>query len=591
MDAYDPRRRRSSRARERHEARKGKKEGAMATPREGTPKPREIEPVESRQLPQPLQQFLQGLNLWLRDAWWYATHRPHLARGVVILGLIVFGIFVLSRLFSGRIYPNVWALGVSLDGMTVEEAAVALVNAWNDDVRIEIMVEGKQLAQIAPAELGLSIDSLTAAENARAIGLSGIPFGYTVDVPISLEEAVAEDYLLAQAPKINSLPYNAGYALEDGQVVGVPGREGRELDIALTLERIAETTEQILRTRRIDVLTLPIAPDFIDPEPLLEDATRIAAQDFMLTGYDPFTDERITWATKPQTVITWLEAGPGRLNVRQNAFKTFIDLLNETIAKTDSQRYVDFNEALQQVEKLIAEEEQSAFLRMRQRDMVYTIESGDFAYRLARRFGLPFHLIAQANPGRDLDNLSVGDQINLPSPDAVVPETPIPNKRIIVDLDRQYLWAFENGQQVFEWPISSGMNSYPTYPGVFQIISHEPKAYGSSFTMCSEVGDCSQWEMDWFMGIYEVAPALQNGFHGNVLLANGALLNGGSVGNKATFGCVMSVNENAKALYDWADKGTMVEIVSDADGYTPRSILAKQVKNLQIQVNVPQINS
>lgn len=65
------------------------------------------------------------------------------------------------------------------------------------------------------------------------------------------------------------------------------------------------------------------------------------------------------------------------------------------------------------------------------------------------------------------------------------------------------------------------------------------------------------------MGIYEVSPGLVNGFHGAVLLPNGNLLGGGTVGNPATFGCVMSQDENARLLYEWADVGTVVEIISN----------------------------
>lgn len=578
MNPYDvPRRQRGNRARDRYQARRAKAEGAMATPRDGAPKPRQPSRTPSSpQLPQPVQQALGAAGLWLRDAWWYTTHRPHVVRWLAIIGVVVFAVFALSRALSGRIYPNVWALGVPLDGLTVEEATRALVNAWNDEVRIEVRVEGEALASVPPVDLGLSIDAVAAAEAARAAGLSGLPFGHEVEVPIRLARTVAEDYLLALALRVNRLPYNAGFALQNGGVVGVPGSAGRELDIALTLDGLATRSDEIVSARRLDLLTLPIPPDFIDPQPLLAAAEQVVTQPFMLVGYDPFIDERITWATRPNVVVEWLEAGPGRLSVRQNSFREFISLLNESISEAGTNRYIDFDEALTQMERIIASGQSNAFLRLRHREQVYTVQRGDTGYRIARKHGVPFHLIQAANPGRNLDQLSPNDQINVPSADLVVPQMPVPEKRIIVDLDRQYLWAFENGQQVFEWPISSGMRNYPTYPGVFQILSHAEKAYGSSFTLCGS-GNCGQWRMDWFMGIYEVGPEFMNGFHGDVLLPNGALLNGGSVGNPATFGCVMSTNANAKALYDWAELGTMVEIISSE--YQPRSALARQVYN------------
>jgi hypothetical protein len=117
----------------------------------------------------------------------------------------------------------------------------------------------------------------------------------------------------------------------------------------------------------------------------------------------------------------------------------------------------------------------------------------------------------------------------------------------------------------------------PTSPGVYQILSHEETATGSSVTLCNEAGvECGVWTMNWFMGIYEVVPGLVNGFHGGVLLPNGTYLGGGSVGVPFTFGCIMSTDADAERLYNWADDGTVVEIISSE--YAARSELARLVE-------------
>ncbi|MEP7293978.1 MAG: L,D-transpeptidase, partial [Chloroflexota bacterium] len=164
--------------------------------------------------------------------------------------------------------------------------------------------------------------------------------------------------------------------------------------------------------------------------------------------------------------------------------------------------------------------------------------------------------------------------INMPSPDMSIPLDPVPNKRIVVNLSTQSMVAYENGQPVFSWLIASGMDRAPTSPGTYQIISHAETASGGSSELCSALG-CAQWEMDWFMGIYEVIPGLINGFHGRVLLANGRYLGDGNTGRPLTYGCIMADNDNAKALYDWADEGTVVEILSPI--YAPRSDLGRQM--------------
>ena len=82
--------------------------------------------------------------------------------------------------------------------------------------------------------------------------------------------------------------------------------------------------------------------------------------------------------------------------------------------------------------------------------------------------------------------------------------------------------------------------------------------------------------MAWFMGVYEVVPGLMNGFHGAVLLPNGGYLGGGGVYEPTTFGCIMSVDKWARQLYEWAEIGTMVEIISEE--FAPESELAKYAK-------------
>ena len=74
--------------------------------------------------------------------------------------------------------------------------------------------------------------------------------------------------------------------------------------------------------------------------------------------------------------------------------------------------------------------------------------------------------------------LSVGETVNLPSPDITLPLDPIPNKRIVVNLKTQSLIAYENGQPVFSWLISSGMDHAPTSPGIYQIFSHDRESEG-----------------------------------------------------------------------------------------------------------------
>jgi LysM repeat protein len=369
------------------------------------------------------------------------------------------------------------------------------------------------------------------------------------------------------------VPYNAGYRWEGDQLVGVPGSDGRFLDVAVTMEDLGENLTQVANQRRLDLVMTPMEPDIFDPAPYLEQARALTSQTFLLRAYDPFTNQTVAWTPDRDSFTSWLEAGVDSLSLREEDFAEYVDTQTATLSQQNPLLYIEPSDAIEKVRQAITEGRAQVTLRVRYRTSTYTVQPGDSGYRIARRTGVPFFLLQQANPNRDWDVLlSVGETVNLPSRDEVVPLDPVPNKRIIVDLETQTLYAYENGQLVFNWLISSGMDQAPTSPGVYQILSHDDIATGSGVELCGD-NSCGSWTMHWFMGIYEIVPGLVNGFHGAVDLPGGRIMGDGNVGRPYTYGCVMSVDGNAEQLYRWADEGTIVEIVSSE--YPPQSDLGR----------------
>lgn len=513
------------------------------------------------------------VTVWLQDAWWYALHRPYVARGILMALAALFALYIVSHLLGGQLFPNVWSMGINLGDLTVDEAASKLQTAWANQISITL-VDADRTWTVRPVDLGMSLDARATAESARGVGLAGIPFGYSVEPVVEIDLFTAQDFLLNLTEEANFAARNAGFAWEGEQLVGVPGSDGRVLDVGRTMEALQANLAQVADQRRLELVMSPIPPEVDDPLPYLAEAQAIASKPFTLTGYDPFRDEHLTWTTDRDTFTSWLEVSIDGLGLRRDTFAEFIDAQNRTLnPEPDGIRYLEPSETMDIVETAIRDKADSADLRIRYHQARYEVVSGDTGYRIARKTGIPFYLLTNANPGMNWDQLSVGDVVTVPSRDVTLPEAVVPEKRIIVNLDTQSLVAYENGQEVFRWLISSGTSSYPTYPGVYQILSHEETALGSTFELCNSSG-CGQWEMYWFMGIYEVVPGLMNGFHGAVLLPNGAYLGGGNVGTPYTYGCVMSENGNAEQLYHWADNGTIVEIVSRE--YLPQSDLARQ---------------
>lgn len=489
--------------------------------------------------------------------------------GVLLFAVVV----IIYHSLSGRILPNVWVMGVPVGGLSTQEAQDRLLDVWYNQLQIQL-VDGERVWSVSPGELGLKLDVRKTVEAAHGVGLAGIPFGYGVEPAVNVDTEVIQAYLTGFSSQANIEPVNAGYQWENETIVGVRGLDGRALDIDATVARLTRNPSALVNNQRLQLVMTTVRPEVSDPSPYLADVQQLASQPFELIGYDPFIDQSIAWATTRETFVSWLEAGTSGLVLREKTFLPFIEAQNATLHATENSRYLDQIETISAMREAIQTKQQAVSLRIRYHPSTYTVVSGDSGYRIARKTGLPFYLVQEANPGRDLSVLSPGDQVNLPARDVTVPLKPVGSKRIVVNLDTQWLVAYENGQEVFSWAISSGIEEAPTYPGIFQILSHEPVAYGSSYKLCDETG-CGQWELNWFMGIYEVTPGLANGFHGAVLLPNGTYLGGNNVGRPYTLGCVMSRNDDAKKLYDWAEEGTIVEIISSE--YQPQSELGRRV--------------
>lgn len=512
---------------------------------------------------------------WIQvlDFLWYIRHHtPAFRIGAGLLAIAAL-LFVLGTIFSPVVGYNVWALNTPLAGLSLDEANRAIQTTWNDRIRIQVYLEGNRLQTITPSQLGLTLDSGTMAQQAMDVRWQGFPMGYEIAPIIDTDFATAQSYLLGLVDTVYVPSYDAGFAWRDNQLVGVPGTPSRELDIMLVLENITRNPAQIVRTGRLDLLTKATPPNSIDATPYLADAQRFIEQNFRLIGYDPFTNETTPWTSTREEIARWLAVGPRGLTVREPAFRAFLEAINGQLRSEGQRRYLDPREAITQLQAALDQVSDRAYLRVRYEPTTLEVQRGDWGQRIARRMGLPFGLIAEVNPNVNWNQLAVGTVINLPTRDLVVPITPVPNKRIVVDLDRRYLVAYENGEVVMSWRVSIGRRDAPTIPGVFQILSHAEKAYGSGFSLCGDAG-CSQWEMSYFMGIYEISPGLMNGFHGAVLLPNGAYLDDGQIGNASTFGCVMGNNEQSRQLFEWAEKGTMVEIISSE--FPPQSDIGRK---------------
>ncbi|MGB7340252.1 MAG: L,D-transpeptidase family protein [Phototrophicaceae bacterium] len=466
---------------------------------------------------------------------------------------------------------NTTLLELPIGGLNFAEAEEFIISAWREEIFITI-VSDTQAWAVSPLELGLHLNAEQTIQSAQDIGFGRILFGHKLDPVVTFDDVQARDYFITLGDTLNTSPQNGYFILQEDQVVAMYGTSGSQVNVEQSIQDLEVSIYEVFETQQFELPIETLLPDMYDPQQYQIQVERFVTTPFQLEGYDPFTDTYDQWTTTPDQLITWLQADTSQLLAQSDNLVPFVDAVNQELRGQD--QYLDVEEVTQAINDALAQEQLIATVQMRNTPLTYDVVSGDTGFQIARKTGIPFFLIEEANAGQDLSILSPGDSINLPSRDVTIPLPVMASKRIVVNLETQSLVAFENDEVVFSWQISSGISDAPTSPGIYQILSHEPVALGSSYTLCDDTG-CGQWELNWFMGIYEVVPGLVNGFHGAVLLPNGGYLGGNNVGTPYTLGCVMSVDDQAQLLYEWAELGTVVEIISD--DFAPQSDLARRV--------------
>ncbi len=464
---------------------------------------------------------------------------------------------------SERILPGVTAAGEPLGGLTPQEATQVLEVAWQGNEATVALSDGERLWPASPAAWGFAIDAQATAERARRVGrgkslldeMAEIYVAtvrtYAVMPVVTLEAQVARAALEAHAETFSVPPQDATLRFEGGQVIAVAGVAGRSLDVEATLAAWAADPALLLQSGTLPLVMRPVAPRIADASGAVAEAQALLATPLAVRAYDPISDTYTEWMVTPEEIATWLavETDGETLRVTVDAQRVQAYLATRE-AELGGGRTLDREHS---TEALLAalREHTPATLIVIHPPTTYTVQPGDTLIRIAWQLGMPMWRILEANPGLNPDALTVGQALNIPSKSDLLPLPVVPNKRLVVSIDQQRLWVYENGELLHEFVISTGIDRSPTQPGVFQVQTHEPNAYASVWDL---------W-MPYFLGIYEAWPGFMNGFHGLPSRNGGQILWANSLGRRTSFGCIILDLPDAEWLYNWAEDGVVVEIV------------------------------
>ncbi len=475
---------------------------------------------------------------------------------VVSATLAAVGVLIIYH--ADWIAPGVAVSGIDVGGQTQAAATAALQSAWQNQTILA--VAGEATIPMAAADLGLAVDGAATAAFARQQGRTLASWRqfmengrFSVSPVWQYDGGRAEIGLTELAAALALAPVEAQLVWQNGRFEALPGQPGREMDVAASLAALAGQTGAVVANGRFEPVMQVVPPAVVDLSAVAAQANTLLAGPLTIQAYDPVTDETFSRTAPPETWGSWLRvtdaAGQFDWSLDESALAAFGQAW---AAEWGEGRFVDDVEMKTAVTNAITNHNPAVTLRLYHQPSQHLVQSGETLSSIGRRYGIPYPWIQQANPG--LETLSAGQTITIPSPDVMIPLPVAANKRIVVNMAQQRAWVYENGALKWEWPVSTGIDSSPTAPGVFQIQSHERNAYAGNWDL---------W-MPSFMGIYRPVPTsdFMNGFHGFPTRGGSNLLWTGDLGRPVTYGCILLSSENAQLLYDWAEDGVIVEIQS-----------------------------
>jgi lipoprotein-anchoring transpeptidase ErfK/SrfK len=477
-----------------------------------------------------------------------------------LLLAVLMGLFLLYR--SSLIIPGVEVLDLDLGGKSTAEAATLLQQKWQGQM-ITLVAPGSTTYLARPQTLGISLDVAATAGLAHRQSRSWQSLlqmartGRPVEVaPLwRLSPSVAEAALQALAAQLQVPAVNAGLRVATGRLEPTPAQPGLALNVPATMTRLVQNTSQVFAEGRLTLVMRPVEPAITDVSPVLAEANELLANPLAWQVYDPIKNEVIEWKPELAEWGDWLllQVEPGsplRLEwqVNTDRVRAFI---TAKAASLGPGRYLKPEEVDAALASARSKQQRIVRLRLYHQEQQHVVQPGETLSSIAYDYGLPYPWIQEINPGVG-DALSPGQNLILPSPDVLLPLPVVDNKRIVVSISQQKMWAYEQGVVKWEWPVSTGISSSPTAPGVFQVQTHELNAYAANWNL---------W-MPHFMGIYRPVPSsdFMNGFHGFPTRYGSNLLWTNSLGHPVTYGCILVSSDNATSLYEWAEAGVVVEI-------------------------------
>lgn len=185
----------------------------------------------------------------------------------------------------------------------------------------------------------------------------------------------------------------------------------------------------------------------------------------------------------------------------------------------------------------------------------HRVQPGETLSHLAKRFDSTPQAIVKYNDLPDEATVFSGLEVRIPFGPPTLsqrrPPTPYSGSRFLISLSRQRCWVYQGDRIAYEWKCSTGQGQWVTRTGTFPVKTKMEMAESSAYRL----------DMPYWLGLYDVGE-FENGIHGlPIEWDTGQKLWDTLVGQPATFGCAMLMDEDAATLFELAYVGMPVQIV------------------------------
>ncbi len=232
--------------------------------------------------------------------------------------LFALNIFI-SLVFANRIFPGVSMKGISLSGMSQEEAAVNIASSYNFPHTGKIMLtDGARTWVVSPADLGFFLDPQASAYAAFEAGRHGsileiLTNRFTLltqgEIEVSptfiYNEIVALNYLNGLAAQINQPLREASISISGTEVMVTNGQVGRVLDVGSSLASIARQIE-LMQDGVVPLSIIESAPTVLEATAEGDLVRTILSQPLKLTLPAELSGQSGSWEIQPDALAKML---------------------------------------------------------------------------------------------------------------------------------------------------------------------------------------------------------------------------------------------------------------------------------------------